>query len=127
VGVSGTTVKRVERLLRLAPDLLTKVAVGELSAKKALQQAVIHKEPTKKQSQLRHRNDKRVRFDVNGATRRLRDSIRVEWATWPIDLRPNFLRALQLELRDLLYEHTVAVRNAATPPGSPGDDERRTA
>src|SRR5713226_8330927 len=39
-GRVGATVKRVDRLARLAPDLLLKVAAGQLSAKKALNEAL---------------------------------------------------------------------------------------
>src|SRR6202040_3898518 len=38
IGVSGTTVKRVDRLAREAPDLLPRVARGELSVKRALRE-----------------------------------------------------------------------------------------
>jgi hypothetical protein len=38
IGVSGTTVKRVERLAREVPERLPKVAAGELSVKDALRQ-----------------------------------------------------------------------------------------
>src|SRR5262249_57237725 len=37
-GVSGSTVKRVDRVAREAPELLAKVAAGELSALKALRE-----------------------------------------------------------------------------------------
>lgn len=123
VGVSGTTVKRVERLLRLAPDLVTKVALGELSAKKALQQVVVPKAPKKHSPQCLADNEL-ARFDLNAATRRLSELIRAEWKAWPAELRAKFLRVLQLEIRDLLYEHTVAVRQL-TAPDSPS--HRRTA
>ena len=45
VGVSGATVKRVDRLARMAPDLLLKVAAGQLSAKKALNEALTRTMP----------------------------------------------------------------------------------
>ncbi len=38
IGVSGTTVKRVDRLAREAPELLPRVAAGELSVKRALRE-----------------------------------------------------------------------------------------
>ncbi|MBM3779610.1 MAG: hypothetical protein FJW23_15465 [Acidimicrobiia bacterium] len=103
IGVSGATVKRVDRLVRLAPALLPKVAAGQLSVSKALHMALAQQPPEEKAS----RAAQGTPFAVAIASRRLRSAIRSEWSRWPREHRERFLNALKLELQDLIYEATV--------------------
>jgi ParB-like chromosome segregation protein Spo0J len=102
VGVSGGTVKRVDLVARVVPELLPKVAAGVLSARKAVSLVPI---------QERRRRSRRSaapvgsEFAVSEAKRRLRNLLRNEWTGWPRERRLEFLRALQLELHNLLSTH----------------------
>jgi ParB-like nuclease domain len=97
LGVSGTTVKRVDRLAREAPQLLAKVAAGELSVKKALREAGI-RDP---RAQAR----KQQGFMIDWAIGRLERAIWAEWSNCPQNERQRFLRSLQQLLRELLYDY----------------------
>jgi ParB-like chromosome segregation protein Spo0J len=111
VGVSGATVKRVDRLARLAPDLLQKVATGELSAKKALQAAL-----TRNDADPRLPHQASNGFAVEGAVRRLRQFVRAEWRKCPREYRAQLLDGLQRQLGELMQEQTA--RSASLSPGS---------
>jgi ParB-like chromosome segregation protein Spo0J len=100
IGVSGTTVKRVDRLAREAPELLPKVAAGELSAKQALRD--VAKRTLASESE---KPGLMMHFSTDRASRRLNNLIREEWRKWPPDQREEFLRTLQLQLRKLLSEY----------------------
>jgi ParB-like nuclease family protein len=97
LGVSGTTVKRVDRLAREAPQLLPKVAAGEISVKKAL------RELAAQHAEVRGHKDQSFVMDV--ALGRLERVVRTEWNGWPVKHRERFLRALQHLLRELAYDH----------------------
>jgi hypothetical protein len=106
-GVSGATVKRVDRLAREAPELVAKVAAGEMSVKRALREAALRRaravtpsngsEPMKGDS-----------FSVSAATRRLEESIKSQWLRWPYEHHAQFLYGLQQILRELSQQHTAA-------------------
>jgi ParB-like chromosome segregation protein Spo0J len=101
IGVSGTTVKRVDRLAREAPELLPRIAAGELSVKQALRDVAKRTLPADAaRAQLP------VPLSVDRAARRLSRLIREEWRKWPPNERAEFLRMLQSELRRLILEHT---------------------
>ena len=100
IGVSGTTVKRVDRLAREAPDLLPRVAAGELSVKQALRN--VAKRTLASESE---HSGVMMHFSTNRASRRLNNLIREEWRKWPPNQREEFLRTLQLQLRKLLSEY----------------------
>jgi ParB-like chromosome segregation protein Spo0J len=100
IGVSGTTVKRVDRLMRDAPELVPKVAAGELSVKKALGQ--IH---AKRSLQPQEAPPDAEAFHVDAALRRLRQVVKSEWVEWPRAHRRQFLWALHQQLQDLLQEY----------------------
>jgi hypothetical protein len=102
LGVSGATVKRVDRLARMAPDLLLKVAAGRLSAKKALNEAL-----TRTDLKPRPRQEAAVPFPVDPAVRRLRRHIKAEWSRCPRECRAQFLDALRQQLRELMQERTA--------------------
>ena len=102
VGVSGATVKRVDRLARIAPDLLLKVAAGELSAKKALREALISKGAEARASQ-----EASIDFPVEPVGRRLRHLIKAEWNKCPRESRVQFLDALRRTLQELMQEETA--------------------
>jgi ParB-like chromosome segregation protein Spo0J len=106
VGVSGDTVKRVDRVVRLMPELLPKLAAGVLSANKAARLIPVVRKP---RTALTSRTASATPvFIVSAATRRFRSLIRQEWAEWPSEHRTEFLRFLRLELRELVYAHSVA-------------------
>src|SRR5262249_35801951 len=103
VGVSGSTVKRVDRVARGAPELLPKVAAGELSALKALREVVL-----RKSGQAPERADDAPKsFSVEPAVRRLRHAIETEWERVPLVHRRSFLYGLQQIFRELLAEHAA--------------------
>lgn len=106
LGVSGATVKRVDRVARLAPALLPQVAAGTLSASKALQSAEV-KTPRVGSYAVADTTTSSPVFAASAAARRLRSLIKAEWRAWPRHYRTQFLRALQLEMHELVYEHTV--------------------
>jgi hypothetical protein len=93
IGVSGSTVTRVNRLAREAPHLLRKVAAGELSVQRALREVV-----------QADRSDLRTGsvFDraVGQATRIMRE----EFLKCPREERRAFLLALNRQLQRLLRE-----------------------
>jgi ParB-like chromosome segregation protein Spo0J len=99
LGVSGATVKRVDRLARIAPNLLLKVAAGQLSAKKALNEAL-----AKTNDKPEPRQEASVPFPVDPVVRRLRRLIKAEWSKCPRECRAQFLEELRHQLRDLMQE-----------------------
>jgi ParB-like chromosome segregation protein Spo0J len=114
LGVSGATVKRVDRLARMAPDLLLKVAAGQLSAKKALNEAL-----TRTDAKLRPRQGAALAFPVETAVLRLRRYIKAEWSRCPRECRTQFLDALRQQLHELMQER------AATHVTTPAHGEHR--
>lgn len=108
-GVSATTVKRVDRLARLAPQLLPKVANGELSAKKALLEVVV-KGQFVSTPVGRALPGGEGTFILSEATSRFRMMVKAEWARWPVEYRNDFLRAVSRQVQELIYEHTTSTR-----------------
>jgi hypothetical protein len=92
VGVSGSTVKRVERLARLAPELLKQVASGELSVTKGLRRVDPLLGGPKVDSDS---------FRLHQAERRLRELVINEWVKWPAEYRRRFADLLRSTLQDL--------------------------
>jgi hypothetical protein len=115
LGVSGATVKRVDRLARIAPELLLKVATGELSAKKALHEALI----SKGVNPLPPRPSRATPGDL--VVPRLRCVVKAEWDKCPEQHRDQFLDGLRHQLRELMQEQaahvaeTLARREHAAP------------
>jgi hypothetical protein len=107
LGVSGSTVKRVDRIARLRPELLSKIAAGELSAKKALHRVAV--ENASAPSVDTEAAPESSRFNVRVAIRRVRAHIEDEWDVCPREYRPEFLRGLHVILREMTYAHTVTV------------------
>jgi hypothetical protein len=101
LGVSGTTVKRVDRLAREAPELVRKVASGELSVKKALGQITIETHADAQGS--RQVEALQVQRDV----KQLERTIKATWGRCPIEHRAKILYALQAVLRQLIEEQTA--------------------
>jgi hypothetical protein len=114
VGVSGATVKRVDRLARIAPELLLKVATGELSAKKALHEAL--KSSDAKPQPLQEAS---ADYPVDPVVRRLRRFIKAEWSKCPREYRAQFLDGLERQLRELTQEQ------AALHVGAPAHSKHR--
>jgi hypothetical protein len=102
-GVSGSTVKRVDRVAREAPELLAKVAAGELSALKALREVASRNMHDASADEAQPKC-----FSVDPAVRRLRHSIETEWGRVPLPHRRSFLYGLQQIFRELLAEHAAA-------------------
>ena len=97
IGVSGTTVKRVDRLAREAPELVLKVAAGEISVKTALRQ-VARRNDTIAATEPRT-------YAIDADLRRLENSIMASWNKCPIEQRTRLLRGLQILVRDLIAEY----------------------
>jgi ParB-like chromosome segregation protein Spo0J len=109
IGVSGDTVKRVDRVVSLMPELLPKLAAGVLSANKAARLIPVVRKPRTGVNAAAPPT--RPTFIVGAASRRFRALIRQEWAGWPSEHRSEFLRFLRLELRELVYAYSVAQRS----------------
>jgi ParB-like chromosome segregation protein Spo0J len=116
LGMSGTTVKRVERLQRVAPEFVPKVAAGELSAKKALAVAGWQAVAASHASAATRARAAARDFVVPVEVRRLQHAIRDEWTRCPIVHRDEFIRGLRRVLADLIDEHD-GERAAATLAG----------
>jgi hypothetical protein len=101
LGVSGTIVKRVDRLARQAPELVQKVAAGELSVKKALAQVA---------SQRHASGNWRApwRLQSESGAQRIQKRIKTAWADCPIEYRTTFITGLQNVLRELIAEQNAA-------------------
>jgi hypothetical protein len=118
-GVSGSTVKRVDRLAREAPDLVPKVATGELSVKKALRQLVLHHESPKAKAATRPSP-----IQLDGG--RIQHLIRTEWRRCPAEHRRAFLYGLQEVFREIVAEHKAA-QTRRPPDLANGDTAKVTA
>jgi hypothetical protein len=105
LGVSGTTLKRVDRLSRIAPELVARVAAGTLSAKRALREidAKTAGEGAKS-GPLHATTPNPPTFMTEPAVQRLRQMVRAEWAQWPVRHRAAFLYGLEQTLRELINE-----------------------
>ena len=89
-GVSGSTVKRVERLARVAPELLKQVAAGELSVTTALRRV---------DSPFGGRKANFEPFALHQAEHRLRQLVINEWVKWPAEYRRRFAELLRSTLQ----------------------------
>jgi ParB-like chromosome segregation protein Spo0J len=129
LGVSGTTVKRVDRLAREAPELLLRVAAGELSAKSALRDLAKRAGRTAFANRTVARKPDSQSFLLNPALRRLHDRIWGEWERWPREARAKFLTALERELHNLMRDHAIAsgpgeAHEMSAMPHRPTKDKR---
>jgi hypothetical protein len=107
VGMSGSTVKRVERLARVAPELIPKVAAGELSAKKALRGLAA--KPLSQASSPKPKSDARTQpFMAERTLRHVQQMIIAEWANCPERHRSAFLDGIQQTLHSLSQDRPVA-------------------
>jgi len=98
IGVSGATVKRVDRLARIAPDLLLKVAAGELSLKKALNEALTRRDAGPRPQ------DASAGPPADAIVRRVRRLIRAEWRQCLPEHRAQFLDGLRRQLEEMMQE-----------------------
>jgi hypothetical protein len=115
-------VKRVDRVAREAPELLPKVAAGEMSVKQALRLVVQRRDGTPALSDppsapVRLSDDS---FSLEQARHRLERLVEGEWQKWPRERRATFLHTLQLKLHRLIDEHT----GTTTRPLSRGNETR---
>jgi ParB-like chromosome segregation protein Spo0J len=105
VGVSGSTVKRVDRLAREAPHLLPRVAAGELSVRHALRALAKPASVAMLEERVRDRPNLIV---VERVINRLEHVIREEWMRCPPAYRADLLRSLKNRLQKLLSEEKMA-------------------
>ena len=106
IGVSGTTVKRVDRLAREAPELLPRVADGELSVKHALREVARRSE--KDTRGHRYAPAASEVETVDRGLHRIAQLIHAEWGKCPAGQRAKFLHALQREIETLMPERVAA-------------------
>jgi hypothetical protein len=102
LGVSGATVKRVDRLSREAPELVEKVAAGELSVIRALREVASQRHATT------NGGGRTEPFTVDPCLRRVRHTLEVEWAKVPLQFQARFLNGVQSVFRELVAEHRAA-------------------
>lgn len=107
MGVSGSTVKRVDRLAREAPHLLQRVAAGEVSVKRAL------REIPAPDTEIQDRRSRDAvapvhRIAVDRVAGRLEQTIRHECSKCPREQRVELLRSLQKQLQVILREELKA-------------------
>jgi hypothetical protein len=116
-GVSGTTVKRVDRLARWAPELVPKVAAGELSVTKALLQLDSPRRAFKATTAGRSGDA----VHVDGQIQRIQKTLMAEWVRCPIEHRKTFLLKLQAVFREFIVERagTTGLRPAGSNPVDP--------
>jgi ParB-like chromosome segregation protein Spo0J len=113
IGVSGTTVKRVDRLAREAPELLPRVATGELSVKHALREVARKQERDARD----HHFGAPVPSEAEAVDRtlhRIEQLIRSEWNKCPAGQRARFLHALQMQVQKLLPDRATAASHRDT-------------
>ncbi len=110
IGVSGTTVKRVDRVAREAPGLLPKVAAGAISVKQALR-VIARKSAEGAQGAGAPVAAGSGTFSVDRAKQRLEHLLLDEWKKWPRERRAVFLHALQLQLNRLIGEYAGSAAN----------------
>jgi ParB-like chromosome segregation protein Spo0J len=109
IGVSGTTVKRVDRLAREAPELLPRVAAGELSVKHALREVARKHEKDEKDARGYHYEAPAPSEAeaVDRSLHRIEQMIRAEWGKCPAGQRAKFLHALQMQVQKLIPERSA--------------------
>jgi len=109
IGVSGTTVKRVDRLAREAPELLPRVAAGELSVKHALRE--LSRKSAKDTHGQGYTPGAQAESDVEvveRALRRIEQLIRTEWRKCPSGQRARFRQILQMQVQKLMPERAAS-------------------
>jgi ParB-like chromosome segregation protein Spo0J len=111
LGVSGSTVKRVDRLAREAPTLVPKVASGEWSVKRALRE--VTKTPSPETGQ---RSVAKGDLPIDRLMRRIELAIKAESEKWPRDDRTNLLFGLQQQLTDVIHAFSLSVQRRREPP-----------
>jgi hypothetical protein len=94
IDVSGTTVKRVERLARNAPELLQKVASGELSVKTALKRTTNAPEPA-------HGRIDETATSFDRILQHVWKAIKAAWTLCPMEYRARLVARLQRQLGEL--------------------------
>jgi ParB-like chromosome segregation protein Spo0J len=115
IGVSGTTVKRVDRLAREAPEMLPRVATGELSVKHALREVARKQEKDARGHHFGPLPPSESEA-VERSLHRIEQMIRAEWGKCPAGQRAKFLHALQMQVEKLVPERPA--------PGSHRDNIR---
>jgi ParB-like chromosome segregation protein Spo0J len=100
VGVSGSTVKRIERLARDAPQLLPRVAAGEMSVRRALRETVQRVAPVGVPESV-----EAPALAVERATSQICRLAREACERCPRELREELLLRLQREIRQLLQRY----------------------
>jgi ParB-like chromosome segregation protein Spo0J len=108
IGVSGTTVKRVDRLAREAPELLPRVAAGQLSVKHALRE--ISRRSPKDTPGDGHAPGAHTASEaevVDRGLQRIEQMICHEWGKCPSGQRARFLRTLQMQVQNLMPDQRV--------------------
>jgi ParB-like chromosome segregation protein Spo0J len=128
IGVSGTTVKRVDRLAREAPELLPRVAAGELSVKHALREVSRKSERDARGHHYAPGAQAESEAEsVDRGLHRIEQVIRAEWGKCPSGQRAKFLHALQLQLQKLMMPERAAAtgthRDNIRMVGSPKPNE----
>jgi ParB-like chromosome segregation protein Spo0J len=113
LGVSAATVERVDRLARDAPELLVKVADGEVSVKKALRAVAIRRHGPMTTADPE-------RFDLETMVQRVQRQLRTSWDSCPAQHRTALLYGLQSIMREFVVEQSSAsIARPETRP-SPG-------
>jgi hypothetical protein len=103
LGVSGATVKRVDRLAREAPELVLKVAAGEMSVIRALREVAV-----KRHSDFASSESASEPFSIDPGLRRVRQVLETEWGRCPSEFHLRFLYGVQAVFRELVAEHKAA-------------------
>jgi len=116
LGVSGSTVKRVDRLAREAPELVPKVAAGELSVKRALRQVVKSSSNGFGARPSQANDAAKYTLSVDHVVRDLEFTIRAEWEKWPRQDRAKILGALQRQLSELIQAFSLKIRHRREAP-----------
>jgi hypothetical protein len=94
LGVSGSTVKRVDRLARTAPELIPKVASGELTVKKALRDVSARACAVSPMARWDVARSQEEPFRLDHERRRLQQRLEIQGNGWPDDMRPVLLDTL---------------------------------
>jgi len=126
LGVSGSTIKRVERLAREAPALIEKVAAGKLSVKRALRDLAAKTEtagtaarvvqPKTRDEQRNGSAPPKGLLSLDRLLRRMELTIQAEAEKWPRDERPKLVDELQQELIDLIRAFSINVQRRRDTP-----------
>jgi hypothetical protein len=119
IGVSGSTVKRVDRVAREAPELLPKVAAGELSVRRAMRTLGTASESEGPRTVSLKRG---AQWDGRHVANRLLRLLRAERERYPREARTKFLQQLR-ECVEQLEEESASV-DSSSPVERAHDDHR---